>query len=283
MITHADSVLIYLHIPKTGGTTLSEIVRRQYAGASILQINDTRVERIEALLPDARAHADVLVGHVPFGVHRYLRTPHVYFTLLRHPVERVVSQYHHVLRRADHPLHDHVTGQGLSLEEYVGARLTRAINNGQTRMLCGLPQADPFNLLPHDQGIAFGECPTEMLLLAQQNLRDQIAVAGITECFDESVVLMKRRLGWHWPVYVRRDVARGHPPISAEARRLIESINQQDMSLYELGARLFGEAVAGEGPSFWRDLYQFRALNSAYQARDKLRRLARRAKARLQQ
>jgi hypothetical protein len=73
MITHADSVMIYLHIPRTGGTTLSEIVHHQYAGASILQFNDTHVEDIEALSLAALARADVLVGHVSFGVHRYLR------------------------------------------------------------------------------------------------------------------------------------------------------------------------------------------------------------------
>ena len=48
-----------------------------------------------------RHAARVLTGHLPHGVDRYMPQECDYMTMLREPVARVVSTYHHVL---DHPL-----------------------------------------------------------------------------------------------------------------------------------------------------------------------------------
>jgi hypothetical protein len=274
-------VLIFLHIPKAGGSTVRDVLSRQFQGASILNITNTQLERIDAVPADVLAHTDVLLGHVSFGAHDYLREPHIYFTLLRDPVERVVSQYYHVLRKPSHWLHEQVVDQGLSLEAYVSAQITRAINNGQTRMLSGLAEADPFGLMPADEGIAYGQCPPELLELAARNLREQIAIVGVTERFDESLILLKRRLGLGWPFYVRRNVTPQHSTISDEARRLIALDNLQDQALYHHAKQLLDEAIAREGAGFSRDLRLFRFLNRLYGLIAGLKASARRTMVRL--
>ena len=47
----------------------------------------------------------------------------------------------------------------------------------------------------------FGEVTDEMLEQAKHNLRDDIVYFGLTERFDESLVLAKRRLGFRSILY----------------------------------------------------------------------------------
>ncbi|NIV75925.1 MAG: hypothetical protein GWN37_14155, partial [Gammaproteobacteria bacterium] len=88
------------------------------------------------------------------------------------------------------------------------------------------------------------------------------------ERFDETLLLMQRRLGWQSPVYVRRNVTpqRGTPSAPPPPqRRMIEAQNQLDIELYRYACDRFEESIREAGPSFQGELETFRSRNRRYQ------------------
>src|SRR5438552_2491662 len=98
--------LIFLHIPRTAGTTFVRILERQYGAGAVLDLYDSTVgDRVAALTSGDMEHLRVVAGHFSFGAHRHLPGSCRYVTFLRDPVERVVSHYYFVRRQPEHYLH----------------------------------------------------------------------------------------------------------------------------------------------------------------------------------
>lgn len=244
--------VLFLHIPKAAGTTLHRIIDRQYDPERIhtLDGQDTHgaIEAFKKLPPAVREQIACLKGHMPFGLHAYLPQPCTYITLLRDPVERIASHYYYVLRRPNHYLHDQVASRGLSLRDYALSALSDELINGQTRLVAGIDGDDD-----------------TMLAAARRNLETWFAVVGVVERFDESLLLMKRRLGWRQPYYERANVTEGRPTthhIPSDAVQAIREVNRLDMQLYDHAVRLLDEAIRAEGRGFRRDMRQFWLLNT---------------------
>jgi hypothetical protein len=245
--------VIFLHIPKTGGITLRRIIERQYDRRVVHSVGDPYWSFYE--LPEAeRSRIRLLQGHMPFGLHAALPGPSTYVTMLRDPIERVISEYHYLLRTPTAKFHETVTARGMSLGDVVREGLSVEFDNHQTR------------LLSDDPWVPFGSCSDEMLEQAKRNLGERFAVVGLLERFDESVLLMKSRLGWRRPVYyVRRNVTRGRPApasLPPDTRALIERTHGFDVELYRYATELF-EAQAASEPSFAARVARFRRLNRA--------------------
>jgi hypothetical protein len=263
----AERTLIFLHIPKTAGTTLSGVLFREYGPSSTSWVLRERLEDFKKLPEERKARMRALGGHMPFGLHEFLPGPVTYATILRHPVDRAISHYDHVVRDRQHYLHEGVASRNMSLEDYVSSGISLEMDNGQTRDLCGAG----IELKPYaDTGVGFGRCSTEMLELAKKNLQEYFSIVGLSERFDETLILLRRALGWRkTPYYVKSNVGRKRPSdpaaqVSNEARRTIERYNQLDLALYEYAARMFEARIGQEGPSFAREVRAFHLLNGTY-------------------
>jgi hypothetical protein len=257
---------IFLHIPKTAGTTLKEIVRRQYdpnnlvkcyyekTGESVREL----AERCGRLSRERQGERMCFVGHMGFGLHDFLSGPSVYFTMIRNPIDRVVSGYYHARRSPNHRLH--AQAQTMDIEEFVGSGLVSWMDNGQTRLLSG---AD-FEGELHGRGeIAFGQCPPELLERAKRNLKRHFRVVGVTERFDESLLLLKKAFGWGDISYARLNVGRNvlHRSLSKAARDLLTNYNNLDLELYAYAEALLGDAIHEHGPALNRHVKYFALLN----------------------
>jgi hypothetical protein len=231
-------MLIFVHLPKTAGTTLARIIERNYGSAAVLSLYGSSTgEELATMSAAALAQFRAVMGHFSFGAHRFLPTPSPYITMLREPVDRVISHYYFVRRQPEHYLYD--TARRLTLRDFVVECGTEEPNNDQTRLLAG-----------HCGPVRSRALDDEMLVTAKRNLRDHVVVTGISEHFDESVVLMKRRLGWRTPFYSSENVSSGRPPrgqIDVETLQVVEAYNQLDLDLYrharsllEVEQRLYG-------------------------------------------
>jgi hypothetical protein len=249
-----DQLLIFLHLPKTAGSTLAKVIRRQYGANSCLELYGSSSGQEITVLPGKEfSQVRVVIGHFHFGVHRFLSSPANYLTVLRDPVERVISHYYYVRRSPEHYLHP--IASRLSLGDYSAACGLAEPNNDQTRMLTGEhPEANS------------GVCTPEMLPAALEHLRIFFPVVGITEDFDRSLLLIKRAYGWRLPLYTRENVSRRprRSSIPPGEIRTIVAHNQLDCTLYAHALQSFSDQVRAQGPDFERELAAFRRLNALY-------------------
>lgn len=252
---HAPTV-VFLHIGKTGGSTLGRILRRNFPRRDTLVVRTPGRSREEALtslaaVPEAtRARLQLVMGHTIYGVHELLPRNAVYVTMLRHPVALAVSQYAYVLSRPGHRHHD--AARDMSLAEYIVSGLSPEMNNSQTRAISGA------------LGAPYGGNPPDMLDLALDNVANHFVAVGLTERFDESLVLFEHRLALRRLPYVRANVARHKPAVTDEALRLIHEYNENDLRLYATLTGRFDEAIAAI-PQFAERIEAFRSTNSRYQ------------------
>lgn len=256
--TGDDRTVIFLHIGKTAGTTLRRVLRRNFRSSEIMVVRARGRPRTETLgdfraIPEAeRARPRLIMGHTVFGLHELVPRPSTYISMVRRPKGLVLSQYNFVLRTPGHRHHDEVTSKGMTLERYIESGLSLEMDNSQTRAIAG------------DLDTPFGACTDEMLETAKRNIEGHFTVVGITERFDESLVLMQQAFGWSKIHYVKANVAPGRrPDPSPEALRLLGEHNRLDNELFRWVGERFDAAIAGD-PGFAEAFERFKRGNNLY-------------------
>jgi hypothetical protein len=231
-----DKHLIFLHIPKNGGTTFSRLLGNLYPKERIFSIeviNEIRLNTEDFInLPEeARRNIKVLGGHMEFGLHRYFCGPSEYITFLRKPLNRVMSYYHYVLSNPRHRLYERV--KRMTLHDFVQNIDQSDVNNAQVRWISGIDGAEDM-----------------MLAKALDNINQYFPIVGLLEHFDESLVLLKKRHNWR-TIHYRRYREGYYRRYNEGERRptdgvldqktidLIVSLNKGDYELYsEMKRRL---------------------------------------------
>jgi Galactose-3-O-sulfotransferase len=257
-----DPTIIFLHIGKTAGSTMRQVLRRQFSPSQVMVVrspvrNPRRLRREDTLehfatLPEPeRLRPRLILGHTIFGLHELVPRPCTYITLLRDPIALVVSQYHYVRRTPGHWLYD--TAQSMSLEQYIRSGVSLEMDNSQTRALSG------------DVSTEYGHCTPEMLATATRHIEGHFRLVGMTERFDETLVLLGSAFGWSRLAYVRANVAPGRHrrDVPVETRQLIEAQNELDTDLYAFNVRRFDRTV-DETPTFDDRLRRLRRNNAIY-------------------
>jgi len=250
-----DNTVIFVHIPKTAGITLHHIIARQYPAQALwlLRPHHESIREFKALSEERRAEIRMLRGHIPYGLHIYCPRPVTYVTLLREPIDRVVSFYYFVRRAAGHPLYGYANTPGTTLRRFLEDRVSLEMDNMQTRLISGVWT-----------DLGFGECDESTLALAKCNLEQHFGVAGLTERFDETLLLLKRAFGWQNVYYVRHNVTRrrlSSSSLGKETLSALEANNQLDIQLYQHAKTLLADQIRAQGPSFARDIAAFRLVN----------------------
>ncbi len=215
--------LVFLHIPKTAGTSFRRILEHNYPGPKLVSLychfpfDDELTQRLRAR---ARV-AEAFVGHIPFGVDQALGVSADYVTFLRHPIERAISYYRHNERHSDSP-HYHQLKQGISLVALLRAGQMPEMNNNMTRMLVG----------SRDNSILDDDAVLDRAL---RNLKERFVFVGVTERFDESLKVLADRLDW--PAGGQIPQLNQAPqcasaPVSEETLECISHYNRLDAQLY---------------------------------------------------
>lgn len=270
-------MFVFLHVPKTAGKTLASVIEDQHTARwSEFKRDEWHPKAAaQAVREWNQSHRDALQifhGHQHYGIDAYLSIPVTYYTVLRDPVERVISHYYYVQQshaprdrheaaRGSHPDRQRVQEGRLSLQEYVSSGYCEEMDNGQTRLLAG--ESGLYDRVP------FGKCTTNLLETAKKNMSRQMGVVGLTEEFDASLLLIQRLCGWSTPYYRSHNITPQRPrraDIAPEALRAIEERTVLDRQLYDYGVQLFRERVAAQGPGFADDLRRFQERNRRYGA-----------------
>lgn len=233
----------FIHIPKTAGTTLRSIFRRSF-GADHCDVKcPTRVRKITPWLkPENLQWMKTLYPNLS-GItgHRVCcftdlesTLPDVkYFTFLRDPSKRFISNFHH-----------HYRGRMEQctlprLEEFAADSSRR---NVQTRWLCG----------------------NEDSAQAIDVMSKKIGCIGLTERFNESLILLKKYLNESKFAinYQSRNFSQGKAPLDYQGNQyikdLIQEANQADIEVYQhVIDEVFPKQLASYGDDFAKDLSDF--------------------------
>ena len=230
-----EPLLVFVHIQKTAGLSLRHILFRQYGkrntrlAHNYFEQPEECIRSIDAIGSSPPTGLKVLHGHMLFWPEISWPPGTRFITLLRDPVERTISHYYWLLSLGD--------DSGKTLEEAVAEGLI--LDNVQTRVLAACTAAH-------------GQTPGEALDKALGKLAC-FTVVGLAERFEESLVLMTRRLRWRRMLHRRSNVTRNRSPKDELGRRtleLIEEHNALDLELVLAGRRTLSGRSAEAGRQF---------------------------------
>jgi hypothetical protein len=96
-------LLVFIHIPKTAGTTLEVLLRHHYgeAFARIRTVVADEADHLRECVTQTlgRPYVRVTQGHINFGLRDLFPADARCATMLRDPIERTLSRYHRMMTR----------------------------------------------------------------------------------------------------------------------------------------------------------------------------------------
>ncbi len=243
--------LRFLHIPKTAGRTLEEILRRQYFGRKNFALAILRsqyfgkkifgftgdlaldLKQFEALSEYDRENLVLFYGHAPIVTGLKEADNVTTITLLRDPINRVKAYCQHIREGKSPYLINDFPPDSFNLDSFLESG-TEELSNLQTKMLINnVNCASP--LLINKMSTS------EVIDTALDNLYNKISYFGLTEYFDESLIVFSSALNWGMPFYTPINLENTTKLIKFEERHIerIAELNAIDMDVYRLAKEHF--------------------------------------------
>ncbi|MEM9916856.1 MAG: sulfotransferase family 2 domain-containing protein [Bacteroidota bacterium] len=207
--------LLSVHIPKTAGTSFRNILKQVYGEQAVLRLDISlkdgvlRLNEQESQANALPAHTQVVHGHFSPALLRQrfdLRGDIPMITWLRHPVERVISNYFYLEKRLQEELQEEAKGLDIlrkmqrSLMEYARDEVNR---NRQHKFLDGIRLSE-------------------------------LAFVGIQEHYSDDLLALAQL--FDWPAFEElhhNRTAQKRRAVSEAERSEIAQLNALDMALYE--------------------------------------------------
>ena len=198
-------MLIFLHLPETGGSSLRNFLVAKcglencyqiYWKKATGQLEVDCVNQFIALPQEDRDRFDLILGHFPYGLHRLLSRPCVYVTLLRNPLERFCSCYQKLLRR-----HPYLTARNYSIEEFL--REVREGEGNGKKLWRAQNQLADMNFTPcggeGDSAIewtGFSNIIRKDTQALKSRLSNSFMLVGLSERLDDFAFMLCHMMGW---------------------------------------------------------------------------------------
>lgn len=240
-MTTGSRRMAFVHIPRTGGTSLGRIMRHIYGAQNIAEfygdaeenVVNNKIERFRSAGLEKQSLPDVLIGHFVFEFDE-LSAHYAYTTMLRRPLDRMISYYFYALRDRNNYFHSYIVQRRLSLDAFLLSDLSLDFDNYQVRAISGA------SFESHRERV-----DEEHLNKAKSNLADRFRCFGLTERFPESVDAFAAAFGWNIEILPRDNMNSypGEVSVSQEAVAHVEASNRFDQQLYDFGSALFEERL----------------------------------------
>ena len=225
-----DTTVVFLHIPKTAGSTLSAVFERLYSGKPQFLAGRHGQSHIKDCLnfvnlpEEVRSEYRYVTGHIEMPVVAAVPGKPFVFTFLRDPWDRLVSLYQYVKRTPSHHKHSWIKEHNSSLEEFVQFCRWDELCNGMTRRLAG------FNLAKSND--------KRILQLAITNVLKYFSYVGIQESFDKSLFCLGQLLDLDITLLLYKKI--NVNPKNSQALKIDSTIKNRIMAMNALDYELYG-------------------------------------------
>ena len=274
----APDILIHLHIPKTGGTSLNSMIQHAFPDD---EVSDTMVigsenynglglapyelcqKRFALYSPDQLRRIRYVTGHLPIGLHRVFDRPAKYFTVIRHPVDRVISDFFFRIQENEPYLKD---DRLLTFDEYVESRSDVYLCDYQVRVISGSTELEAER---QPIGMQTSGRPVEDrdLEQAKRNIEEHFLTIAPLENMVELALLIRSVYGWPMRRLLNENKNRTKKrlfmrEVSPRTLKIIEECNSSDLKLYEWVSKRFAAQRQSFEPSLSRNEQVFKVISS---------------------
>lgn len=235
--------IVFVHIPKTGGSSLSNFMYEHIPEVDRLYVEGWK--QVLNVSTDQINSAKYIHGHFSVAIEEYISNTPVFMAFLREPVRIVVSYYNYAKSRPDHPLHEFASA--MPFEEFIENRKCLRVHGMMTKQL---GNNQKLNAAYHK--IDFSECDEHdkqtLLENAKKRLND-IQLLGITEHMQLSFAYICYLLDWEWDGIIPRQNQTTSPDkltvedLSENTLQRVIELNQTDIELYEYGIDVFFQRI----------------------------------------
>lgn len=203
--------MIFIHIPKCGGSAFRDAIQRSCGPHSWLNVWPS----LAATSLHPMAMPLVIGGHIPYGYFSGAMGEQKHAVLLRDPVERINSYYHFAKRTANRLTY---AASNLCIWDFCNRTEEPDLDDGMVRQLAGVsPYADYVT--------------DEHLELAKANLDK--CIAGDTKHMAEFIAKVANHLKVAIKPAARVNVTREKGKLDRHAREVIEESQTYDVALWE--------------------------------------------------
>jgi len=222
LLDFKNDTLFFLHIPKTGGTTLLRTLESFYTPLDICPIHYPQQDFATLLNDDMMQVYRFFRGHLFYNIIQKLPPPVYTITFLRNPITRTISHYYQYQRAPEMALYskcnqyslDRILDEPDAIHEFTNVA-TYYLSNG-----------------------------TMDYELAIDNLY-KLSYIGITERYDESIALLSNQ--FHLPSLLNYQSFNITPsqqhetPIKPQTLEKLHERNHADLKLYQAATALFSQ------------------------------------------
>ncbi len=245
-----EYLLYFLHIPKTAGTTLIDILEKNFPSESILGPQSWK--QLSHNMPKDFSQFRLIKGHFGYGVYRILPKMPIYITMLRQPEEVIISHLK-MLMRQPAPRKKFNISNNDTVSELILRPVFKGLINPQAHWLVadldvvsltkGLDLKLLDRFLPEDQDeFMLSDISDKKLLEIAKERLSEFAFFGLVERFEDSLMLLYYTFGWRPSRYLKKlNTAPNNSleELSSEAKVELAKKTKLDTELYKFAQQLF--------------------------------------------
>lgn len=218
------ATVVFSHVPKTAGTSFEAYLAGQFKMSEVLHVNAPDLNRLPAVIGMKKNLPRLICGHHPMHGMLYQLLPEVplhHITVLRNPIDRVLSYYNYVCGKTDHPMHGPAMSMGF--EDFLDQAPSPELHNGQARRFAG--QLHHTDLTDEN-----------LLTTATDVLTHCFSQVFTTCCLSDAVETLHNTLGFAQrtlPQANRSNKRISRNELTASQLSAIEQYNQADIELFK--------------------------------------------------